>query len=391
MNIIFCSWKSMMEDGVINGLRKLGFSVTIYDRKFKNYDTDTDYIDNLSNYLLSMQQKDAVFSVNYVPVIAMVCKVHHIPYISWTVDCPCLTLYSDTISYPTNYIFLFDKEQTERFQPSNPGHIFHLPLAFDPETALIQAPSDEEKKKYSHDISFIGTLYTEVNKYDSIADNLPKYYRGYVNGLISAQQNVYGYNLIQDSIDDAWAKTFMQYARFQVLPNYKTDYKSFVSDYFIGYKCSAIERTTILRELSRIADVHLYTTSDTSTYPEINNHGIADSASVALKIYATSKINLNITLRTITSGIPLRCFDIMGMGGFLLSNYQPELAEFFEDGHELVMYESISDLVSKVQYYLTHEYERNAIALAGQKKVHKLFSFEAQLQNMFLMIQQTSI
>ena len=41
--------------------------------------------------------------------------------------------------------------------------------------------------------------------------------------------------------------------------------------------------------------------------------------------------------------------DILGAGGFLLSNYQPELAEYFEDGKEVVMYHSRADLVEKVQ------------------------------------------
>ena len=93
---------------MINGFRELGFEVTPFDRRFQNYDTDAEYMTALSDFLMSQSAKDAVFSVNYVPIIAMVCKAHHIPYISWTVDCPCLTLYSDTISYPTNYIFLFD-------------------------------------------------------------------------------------------------------------------------------------------------------------------------------------------------------------------------------------------------------------------------------------------
>ena len=54
-------------------------------------------------------------------------------------------------------------------------------------------------------------------------------------------------------------------------------------------------------------------------------------------IFRESKINLNITLRSITSGMPLRALDIMGAGGFLLSNYQQELAENYIDGEELVL------------------------------------------------------
>ena len=387
MNIIFCSWNSLMETGIINGLKTLGFSVCKYEHTLGNYDMDMDLLNDLSDFLSSQTQKSVLFSINYVPVIAMVCKAHHIPYISWTVDCPCLTLYSDTISYPTNYIFLFDKTQAEKFSPFNPGHIFHLPLAFDPAVAETRLPTSEEYQQYACDVSFVGSLYSQGNKYDLISSRLPKYMQGYVSGLIAAQKHVYGYNLIRDSISDAWADEFMSHADFQVLSNYRSDNRDFVSDYFIGYKCTQSERIEILRQTSRIAQTDLYTTSSTAEYPEINNRGIADSATVMPKVFASSRINLNITLRTITSGIPLRCFDIMGMGGFLLSNYQPELSELFINGEELVMYESISDLLNKISYYLDHEEERLSIAANGQKKVLSLFSFEQQLLKMFSMLQ----
>ncbi|MBR4515119.1 MAG: glycosyltransferase family 1 protein [Lachnospiraceae bacterium] len=78
----------------------------------------------------------------------------------------------------------------------------------------------------------------------------------------------------------------------------------------------------------------------------------------------------------------------MGMGGFLLSNYQPELDEFFVDGEDLVLYTSTHDLINKVEYYLSHEEERTAIALNGQQKVFSLFSIEHQLLEMFRLFKE---
>ena len=99
-------------------------------------------------------------------------------------------------------------------------------------------------------------------------------------------------------------------------------------------------------------------------------------------MFRRSKINLNITLRSIQSGIPLRALDIMGAGGFLLSNYQPELAEWFEDGKELVLYASAEELLGKVRYYLSHEEERREIAYQGFLKARKLFSYETRVKQM---------
>ena len=52
-------------------------------------------------------------------------------------------------------------------------------------------------------------------------------------------------------------------------------------------------------------------------------------------VFRYSKLNLNPTLKSIQSGIPLRALDIMGAKGVLLSNFQPELVEYFEDGLHL--------------------------------------------------------
>lgn len=97
-------------------------------------------------------------------------------------------------------------------------------------------------------------------------------------------------------------------------------------------------------------------------------------------VFRHSRINLNITLRSITSGIPLRAMDIMGAGGFLMSNYQPELAEYFVDGQELVLFDSAQDMQWKLDYYLKHEEERRQIAKCGYEKVKRNFSYDILLK-----------
>ena len=99
-------------------------------------------------------------------------------------------------------------------------------------------------------------------------------------------------------------------------------------------------------------------------------------------IFHNSKINLNITSKTIESGIPLRVFDILSCGGFCLTNYQPEIARYFTDGEDLVMYSSMEDLVDKVAYYLEHDEEREQIARNGYEKLKGNHDLVNVVQNM---------
>ena len=99
-------------------------------------------------------------------------------------------------------------------------------------------------------------------------------------------------------------------------------------------------------------------------------------------VFRNSKINLNMTAKTIESGIPQRVLDILSCGGFCLTNYQKEIADFFEDGKELVMYSSMEDLLIKAEYYLKHEEERKEIAKAGYEKVCTYFDINMRIEEL---------
>ena len=91
-----------------------------------------------------------------------------------------------------------------------------------------------------------------------------------------------------------------------------------------------------------------------------------------------SRINLNITLPSIRSGVPLRVFEIMAAGGFVLTNYQPELDNLFVIGEELEVFHSFEEMEDKAAYYLSHEKERLQITLRGYQRVREQYSYEKQ-------------
>lgn len=86
-------------------------------------------------------------------------------------------------------------------------------------------------------------------------------------------------------------------------------------------------------------------------------------------MYRHTAINLNFTIPNIVSGIPLRVFDILGSGGFCLTNYQAELPEYFTDGQDIAIFYGREDLVEKAKYYAAHDSQREIIAARGARKV----------------------
>ena len=134
--------------------------------------------------------------------------------------------------------------------------------------------------------------------------------------------------------------------------------------------------------LSDNFNVDIYTGSDTSSMPHIHNRGFAKSLTEMPIIFNQSKINLNITAKSIRSGLSLRIFDVLAAGGFLITNYQTELPEFFEIGKDLVAYDSFGSLKELCSYYLAHDNERGEIARHGFETVARLHTYDTRILQM---------
>ena len=201
-----------------------------------------------------------------------------------------------------------------------------------------------------------------------------------MEGIILAQQKVYGYNFVQEIMDEKISLELEKYVKMNLDDSYQVPVSKLYAN-MLNAEVTARDRETLLEIAADEGQVTLYSGSQYAG-TRIMQQGIVDYENGMPKVFRSSKINLNITLRSITSGIPLRALDIMGAGGFLMSNYQPELAEYFIDGQDIVLFDSPEDMRWKVNYYLQHDEERQQIAQNGFEKVKKEFSYDIQLKKM---------
>ena len=78
--------------------------------------------------------------------------------------------------------------------------------------------------------------------------------------------------------------------------------------------------------------------------------------------------------------------DIMGSGGFLLTNYQNDFNLHFIDGEDFVSYDSLQDLIDKTAFYLNHETERKRIAKNGYMKIKKSHGYKMTVEKILNVI-----
>lgn len=386
MRILVCLLGNICEYNLEFTLKSMGHDIGIFNVKIKNKDYDTEYLNKLSEELIKTQY-DCVFSINYIPIISRICNVHQVKYISWVVDSPWFQLYSNTITNNCNFIFIFDRCLYEKFKNKFKDRIFYMPLGTNVRVWDSIKLSEEDITRFTTDVSFVGSLYEDKHDYDKV--NISPYLRGYFDGIIQAQTNIYGYNFLNDVISDEAIKEFSKCANWNKIgDDYNVSDREIVISEFIGKKCAEVERHRFVDKLAKNFRFDLYTLSNTGSMQYINNRGPADSRIDMPKIFKCSKININMTIKTIESGIPLRTFDIMGNGGFVITNYQSELYDFFVSNEDLVIYDSLEDLIDKVSYYLKHEDERKKIAENGYQKVKLLHTYEKRFEQIFEIVWQ---
>ncbi len=97
----------------------------------------------------------------------------------------------------------------------------------------------------------------------------------------------------------------------------------------------------------------------------------------AARKFNQSRVVFNISTK---DDVNRRVFEVLCSGSFLLTNYLPTLGELFEEGVDLVTYDSYADMVEKVRYYLVHDEERERIASTGHQKVMQAHTYRHRVE-----------
>ena len=390
MNVLIFEWKNFGIEDICDAFKDMAIKYKCISTELMRERKNEEF-DNIFENEMSIKY-DCVFTFNYSPLISNVCKKHNVKYVAWVYDSPLVSLFSYTIINPCNHVYVFDRALADRFASEGITTVHYMPLAANVRRldAMHVSPSGngrglapEAVKRVSGDIAFVGSMYNEKHNLFDRLKNLPPYVSGYLDGIIQAQLKVYGYYFIEEllkpDIIDALQKSVPAEPNKDGVET--TSY--LYAYYFIARKLAELERKDLLGAVSKQFNTHLYTPNATPELPEIINCGPIDYYNHMPYVFNNSRINLNISLRSIRSGIPLRAMDIMGCNGFLLSNYQADFYDFFVPGEDMAVFESKEDLINKCDYYLEHDNERRQIAANGFGKVNEFHTYKVRLKEIF--------
>lgn len=377
---------SSKTDGIIHALGKLKIDYEVYPKRLLDTFANETAAAEVASYC---KQHDIshIMSIHLIDTLAAAAKQACVDYVSIIWDAPYHKLFTVYGRMEHCWYSVFDKVDAQRFIKAGLPHILYQPLAVD--DGQIRdwdgGCNNISLRKYVDEVCFVGRLYDE-NFYDEFCNHLPQTLQNYFLDVFEkAAFRWDGVNRINGTVSNELVSYIRKVTPgFQMVNLFDIPDSVYFENGYLIRKIANIERICVLNLLAESFSVTLYTTSKTA---EERLKGVKIMPPICSErdlhnTFQRSKINLNISLKGIEGGTPQRVMDIMGAGGFVLTNYCPETAELFREDEEIVMFRTPEELVEKVDYYLKHDKEREQIAYKGYQKVMQCYTYERKVKDL---------
>lgn len=379
MNILMYKWDAYNHVDVEGNLMMRGHQINVIEETLLNVEYQPSFEKKLRE-ALSAHTYDLVFSINFFPLISDICEEFGIQYVFWTCDSQITCMYHQSIFNSCNACFVFDQMDYLTFKEMG-VNVHYLPLAAAVERIQHVLATESDLANFKSEVSFIGSMY-DKNLYDTARPHLSEYLRGYFDCALQIQQDLYTKTIFSDILTPDVIFELQKILTKQPSSRSLSTVPQVFSTSVLGFKAAQLERKQRLCELSRLCALDVYTDDEKADFLFAKNKGQVSYWQDAPKIFHESKINLNLTIKNIRAGIPLRIFDILASQGFLITNFQPELPLYFKNEQDLVWFTSPEELEEKVVFYLKHDTLRQKIATHGFEKIKEQHTYQHRFDEM---------
>ncbi|OGI05511.1 MAG: hypothetical protein A2X42_00190 [Candidatus Margulisbacteria bacterium GWF2_38_17] len=270
--------------------------------------------------------------------------IHKIPYAVFLFDFPLrpLVLANHRNEY-LKALFVWDREYISLFQSLGIKQTHYLPLATLP--SYFDQPRSEEQ---IYQVSFIGAIIDD-NSLKAHQNKLPPGLREQADILIKSKTKNNNFNICIP----------------EIITNKNNE--NYLRDFFgyINARHSSYYRKNLIYHISRNHIVDVFGNKEwlATDNRSIRVHPTINYKKDIFSIYHQSKINLNFSASQLASSINQRVFDCFASNSFLLTDDKSDLDYLFaQDDIRIPSFSSRSDLLDKINYFLTHENERNEIS-----------------------------
>ncbi|MCL1925804.1 MAG: glycosyltransferase [Syntrophorhabdaceae bacterium] len=316
---------------------------------------------------IALKRPDFFLTVNHLGfdeegVLADFFESIGMPAAVWYVDNPNLLMriFPQNVS-PCCCVFTWDESYKESLRGIGFENVEYLPLAADEEIFHPMRLSIERRNRLGADVGFVGDSRA------SWARELLQKVRQELHPAVKrvAQRLSVARNLAFHEAKEAEMRD-SEHALFEALTEReKSDFEAAVF-----WRGTLLYRLSCLRTLEEFcplvrgdAEWGKLLNDKFRFGPRINYYKELPA------FYNLCRINLNTTSIQMDTAVNQRVFDVPACGAFLLTDRRPSLSPLFEEGKEVIVYDSPEEIPELVRFYLRNNTAREAVAAKGKARV----------------------
>lgn len=362
-------WIGLSMGGVVvsflaDTLRREGYSIFPMEvQRWDPRETET---------ALRRLRPERVIAVNYDASITETCHQLDLPLTVWDVDTNTDRTPTPPRSKGELRVFTLHEKKVDQLHAAGFEDVGHLPLGINTD---MRYPIQTSGELGSIPVAFVGSSLVEpatrfrrlflqlYASFDCCGNEGFEETEARLESVLRAEREDYA-TYVTGALVEKEFGAFLEAALRSGTPE---DPRKWVAEIVASQK-----RTSYI---SALADQGIHVWGDDgwkeieAKCPGLTFHGVADTGKEVTEVYCSADINVDINRIYQPEAIPLRVFDVLACGGFLIAEHSKALESQFDVGKELVTYRTITELVDLVGHYREHPDEAAAMAKRGLEAV----------------------
>lgn len=329
---------------------------------------------------------DLVFTVNHLGLDreGLLMEFFHqlkVPFVSWYVDSPAiiLNLYAGQRS-ELAYIFVWDPTYIPEVKALGFEKVFPLPLATDPR--IFRPRQASALASWQSSAAFVGNSMVR-----SVAEKLAR--------LPSSPEFGRLFERLARAYRERPFRPFKEVAGQEGLAGHQLIAGLSHSERndlgaAIIWEATRVHRLGCIERLAPFKPViygdpgwRQLVGKAFTLRPEVNYFGELPL------VYGGTAVNFNVTSLQMKTAVNQRVFDAPAAGGFLLTDFKPQLAELFQVGKEIICYRQPEEIPELTRYYLKADRAREEIVARGCRRILAEHTYRHRLGAMVDTIRRT--
>jgi spore maturation protein CgeB len=325
----------------------------------------------------------AVFAINHTHGLAEACHRHGLSLVVWEIDPATDGLKPPKIDTSHAFIHTYRESNVDRFRAAGFANTAYTPLAAN----TVRRCPDASVPKDGPEVCFVGASMVDVSQ------RFRREFLGAWSRCFSGDPNAAKKgDTVLRSVLAAQRSRPRQYVIPQLMTQHFDAFlvqaERLLADDPVAMVAEMAAAERRLNVVARLGSEGIHVWGDrgwkATESTGVVYEGFAGHDRQLTDIYRRGRIHVDVNRLYQLDIVPMRVFDILACGGFLIAEHSPALEQLFRVGVEVESWKTVPELVAKVQHFKANPEAANRIAQAGLVAVRERHSISARVGAMLV-------